>query len=146
MATTKQKKLAKVIVANAIVDKPLNSSQMLAKVGYAETVAKHKQKDILESDGVKEELRILGFDEATAKEVVSSILKNEAEESKDRLKAAEMVFKVHGSFKESEKPQEKSTITYNFIQNTAIQADIKLLEDAIKTKLLNAHETPTENN
>ncbi len=34
-------------------------------------------------------------------------------------------------------PEAKTNITYNFIQNTAIQADIRKLEDEIKRKLLN---------
>lgn len=96
--TQKQKKLAKVIVENAILDKPLNASEMLANVGYKETVAKHKQKEIIESEGVQTELILLGFDEITAKEVVSTILTNEDNEPRDRLKAADMVFKVHGSY------------------------------------------------
>lgn len=39
-------------------------------------------------------------------------------------------------------PESKGNVTYNFIQNTAIQADIKQMEEAIKAKLLgNATET-----
>ena len=48
MATTRQRKLAKVIVENLQVDKPLNAGQMLEKVGYSKSVAEAKLKDILE--------------------------------------------------------------------------------------------------
>ncbi len=143
MATIRQKKLANAIVDNLQAKKPKNKQELLVSVGYDELTAEKNSKQVIEAVGVQEELKVLGFDEATAKGVVSGILNDEANEPKDRLKAAEMVFKVHGSFKESEKPQEKSQITYNFIQNTAIQADIKQLEDAIKEKLLNATETKT---
>ena len=46
----------------------------------------------------KEALEELGFNENTAKEVVGSILKDETIEPQHRLKAAEQVFKVHGSY------------------------------------------------
>lgn len=47
---------------------------------------------------VQEELRKLGFDSNNAKRVISEILNNEEMEPKDRIKAAENVFKVHGDY------------------------------------------------
>ena len=44
------------------------------------------------------ELKKLGFDSNNAKRVVSQILNDESAEPKDRLKASEMVFKVHGDY------------------------------------------------
>lgn len=98
MATLKQKKLARNIVENAKRDKPLNKQELVASVGYSIPSAEHKATEILESKGVKEELEELGFNEGNAKRVVGKILDSDSEESKDRLKAAEMIFKVHGSF------------------------------------------------
>lgn len=144
MATIRQKKLAKAAVENIDAVKPLNKQDLVVSVGYSELSGEKKATEILQSKGVQKELKILGFDEQTAKEVVSSILKNEDEESKDRLKAAEMVFKVHGSFKESEIPPEKSNTSYTFIFNAETQSEIRKIEATIKEKLL--HHVPQENN
>lgn len=97
MATLKQKKVAKAIVENYDNENFLTSGQILEKVGYSPNMVKNP-KMVLESAGVQEELARLGFDEQTAKEVVGTILTDETNEPKDRLKAAEMVFKVHGTF------------------------------------------------
>lgn len=97
MSTVKQKKVAKALVENLSTDKPLPIGQVLKSVGYG-TGLQTQPKRVLESEGVLQELAILGFDEQTAKGVVSEILTDETNEPKDRLKAAEMVFKVHGTF------------------------------------------------
>lgn len=47
---------------------------------------------------IQEELRKLGFDSNNAKRVISEILNDETIEPKDRIKAAENVFKVHGDY------------------------------------------------
>lgn len=97
MATTKQKRVAKLIIDNLSIDKPLNGGEMLEKVGYSEGIQKYPSR-VLDSEGVQEELRSLGFHEDNAKRVVGEILDSTEEQSQVRLKAAEMVFKVKGSF------------------------------------------------
>ena len=47
---------------------------------------------------IVEELRKLGFDSNNAKRVVAEILNGDEEESRDRLKAAEQVFKVNSDY------------------------------------------------
>ncbi len=96
MATVRQKKIARLVVENATLDKPLNAGQMLEKVSYGK-ISKQPSR-ILESKGVKEELRILGFTEDAAKSVVSEILNNKKVDPNARLKAADQVFKVHGTY------------------------------------------------
>jgi len=54
--------------------------------------------ELLTFPNVQEELRKLGFDSNNAKRVVSEILNDDGAEPKDRLKAAEMVFKVNSDF------------------------------------------------
>lgn len=71
---------------------------MLEKVGYSKTMAKAKTKDVLESVGVQEELRAMGFTEENAKTVVQDIMLDVEKDANARLKAADMVFKVHGSY------------------------------------------------
>lgn len=98
MSTLRQKKLAKALVENTQREEPLNKEQLVGSVGYSELSAEHKATEIIESKGVQEELKILGFDEDTAKRVVAEILDNPDLKPEPRLKAAEMVFKVHGTF------------------------------------------------
>lgn len=98
MATLKQKNLAREIVNNVRSPRIKTASELLVSAGYDETTAAASPGRTIEQKGVKEELAKLGFDENTAKEVVATILSDEGEEARDRLKAAEMVFKVYGSF------------------------------------------------
>lgn len=97
MSTAKQKKVAKLIIANATLDKPLNGGEMLEKVGYSDGIAKYPSR-VLDSDGVKEELAVHGFTPEAAKTVVSKIMNDDLVEPNARLKAADMTFKVHGSY------------------------------------------------
>ena len=107
MSTQKQKKVAKLIVENASLDKPLNGGEILEKTGYAPGVIKNP-KDILESEGVQEELEVLGFTEANAKKVVQQIMMSEETDDNARLKAADMVFKVKGTYAPEKKKIEGS--------------------------------------
>lgn len=97
MATTKQKKLARAIIENAVAEQPLNKQQLVESVGYSVLTADRASKDIIGSRGVRSELVLLGFNEDTAKDVVAEILIG-GENDTVKLKAAEIVFKVHGTF------------------------------------------------
>jgi len=96
MPTPKQQKLAEELIENSQREKPLNKKALLEKVGYTTNVAESKASDIIESDGVLEALANLGFHEDSAKRVVAEIL-NTGEDN-NRLKAADMIFKVQGSY------------------------------------------------
>lgn len=98
MSTIKQQKLAKVVVGNLDATQPLNRQEMLVSVGYAESVATGKPKEIFDSKGLKEALHKMGFNSDNANRVVAEILNDETNEPKDRLKAAELVYKVQGDF------------------------------------------------
>lgn len=97
MPTTKQKKIAKLVVENSTLDRPLNGGQMLEKVGYAEGLQKSPSR-VLESEGVQEALADLGFTEDNAKRVVTEIMLNPDADNSSRLKATDQVFKVQGSY------------------------------------------------
>lgn len=98
MATVRQKRLARAIVKNSIADKPLNKQELVESVGYTETSGKKKSSEILESKGVVQELELMGFTEANAKSVVQEILLDKESDKHSRLKAADMVFKVEGTY------------------------------------------------
>lgn len=95
--TQRQKKVAKLIVENMSSTNPLNKGEILADVGYS--IGMQKQPSVvIESDGVQNELKLLGFTEENAKLVVGKILNDEEVEPNARLKAADMTFKVHGTY------------------------------------------------
>lgn len=111
MATTKQKRVAKLIIENATLDKPLNGGQMLEKVRYSKGMQIQPSR-VLESVGVKEALNDYGFNEDNAKKVVSEIMLNNKERADSRLKATDQVFKVHKSYGEG---GDKPIVTINII-------------------------------
>ncbi len=119
MATIKQKRIAKLIIENATLDKPLNGGQMLAKVGYAKSMHKAKVNDVLESEGVKEELEANGFTEENAMKVVQEIMLNTKVEPNARLKATDQVFKVRGTY-----APEKKAIAHLFAPTEEEKAKI----------------------
>jgi len=108
MPTTKQKKVAKAMVKNMAKDKPDSAGQVLKSVGYG-TGLQTQPKRVLESEGVQEELQILGFTEENAMTVVSEIMLNPKAQDNNRLKAAEQVFKVTGSYA----PEKKAVVNLN---------------------------------
>lgn len=95
--TTRQRKLAQVIIENSAIDKPLNSGEMLAKVGYSKNLVKQPGR-IIESEGVQEALNEYGFTEDNAKRVVAEILLDKKQRGETRLNAADKVFKVRGTY------------------------------------------------
>lgn len=97
MPTIRQKKLARAVVDNLSQEKPLNKQELVASVGYSELTADRRAKDMLESPGVVAELVSFGFNEDKAKEVVAGILIG-GENDTVKLKAADMIFKVNGTY------------------------------------------------
>lgn len=97
MSTIRQKKLANAIIENLVAKQPLNKGELVESVGYSVKSAEKKTNEIINSKGVQQELVAFGFNEDKAKEVVAEILVA-GENDTVKLKAAEMIFKVQGSF------------------------------------------------
>lgn len=139
MATVKQKKIAKLIIENEALDIPLNAGQMLEKVGYSHNLVKQPGR-VIESEGVKEALNEYGFSEDNAKRVVAEILLKKEAADKDRLKAAEQVFKVHGSYA----PEKSITAHVELKEHTP---ETELLaneyEERLRTKMIHGNTTGT---
>ena len=127
MPTARQKKVAKLIVENVTLDKPLNGGEMLEKVSYSKGIQIQPSR-VFESEGVKEALADLGFTESNAKMVVSEILLNDKVEPNARLKAADQVFKVHGSYA----PEKSASVNVN-IEKSDI--DLEKLASELAKKL-----------
>lgn len=133
MPTIQQEKLADGIIANSKRAKPLNKKELLVSVGYAESTASVKPKEIIEQKGVIEALETRGFSVAEAKQVVGSILTSKKAQDKDKLKAADMVFKVHGAYV-PEMPKSDGD-TYNFFLNPRVQEATGDYEQRLKEAL-----------
>lgn len=131
MTTVRQKKVAQKIVENATLDKPVSSGQVLKSVGYG-TGLQNQPKRVLESDGVKEELAILGFDEDSAKSVVKDILQTGKEEN--RLKASDMIFKVQGSYAPERRVNLNAKV--DMTENKEAQELAEEYEEKLRAKLL----------
>jgi hypothetical protein len=130
MATQNQKKIAKLIIENATLDQPLNGGEMLEKVGYSPNLVKQPGR-VLESDGVQEELEKYGFTEDNAKMVVMEILLNGDADANPRLKAADMVFKVKGSYA----PEKKDITTGgDKLPNTDLDKLAEIMAQNLKEK------------
>jgi len=69
---------------------------LLADAGYSLSNSEKNSKAIIMSPGVQNALVELGFNENTAKAMVGEILLNGNEQN--RLRAAELVFKVFGTY------------------------------------------------
>lgn len=127
--TVKQKKIAQLIIENATLDKPLNGGEMLAKAGYSSNLYKQPSR-VLEADGVRQALDDYGFNEDAAKKVVASILSDEDVEPRDRLKASEIIFKVHGSYA----PEKSVNVNVDITDGENIKALTEKLNETYKNQ------------
>ena len=131
MSTIRQAKLAKAIVENLDRPEPKNKKELLVSSGYTESSAESVPGRIIEQQGVQEELIRLGFTEDNAKQVVAQILNDSSVEPNSRLKAADMTFKVHGSYapEKSVQMQVRADLTPNPKRKELVEEfERKLLE------------------
>jgi hypothetical protein len=98
MSTLRQKELAKAIVENVKNGNKKTAGELLEDIGYAKSTSEAIPGEIIGSEGVQQALAELGFTEDRAKRVVAKIMNDEGAEPNARLKAADMTFKVHGSY------------------------------------------------
>lgn len=97
MPTIKQRRVAKGLIDNLAAKKPSTQKEIIEAAGYSPKTASNAATQIMQNEGVKESLISFGFNEERAKEVVAEILVA-GENDTVKLKAAEMIFKVHGTF------------------------------------------------
>lgn len=130
MPTVKQRRVAKLIIENTALDKPLNGGEMLEKVGYAKGLIKTPSR-ILESEGVREALAEAGFTEENAKSVVAEILLNPDADDGHRLKAAEQVFKVTGAYA----PEKRLTASVDLTPKSDTEEQLEALRQEYVRRL-----------
>jgi hypothetical protein len=97
--TPRQRRAARIMVDVAMGLRPdiKNQGQIVVEAGYSPAIEKSPH-DVLNTTGVNNALADNGFSPETAKNVVKSILEDSKAMHKDRLRAADMVFKVHGTY------------------------------------------------
>lgn len=141
MTTIRQRKLAQAIIENSTREKPLTKKELVVSSGYAEMSAESSSGFLIDQQGVKDALNEYGFTEDNAKRVVAEILLNEDESGKNRLKASELVFKVHGTFA----PEKSLTVTMNgTIENEDEGTSLaEEYEEKLRNKMLDGNITGT---
>lgn len=130
--TIRQRRAAQLIVDTARGKSRLKTdAEIVEAAGYALS-NKDAPNKVLETPGVMTALDELGFTSENAKKVVQKILNSEEAEHRDRLKAADMVFKVKGDYVADQNTKENNA---NPIIYAKIEQHIHLFEDQIKKAL-----------
>ena len=97
MPTLKQRKVAKALLDNALIDNPPTMGEMLEKVGYAKSVAEAKPGEIIDSQGVKDALAEYGLTE----ELITTALVHDIENKpKNRLGELRLGAELLGKLKQ----------------------------------------------
>lgn len=103
VSTVKQMKLGHELAKDLrSKGKPRNKKELMVAAGYSQSTAEASPHVIFEQPGTINAIEVAleshGFTEVRAKTIVAEILEKSFAEDKDRLKAAELIFKVQGSF------------------------------------------------
>jgi hypothetical protein len=103
VSTIKQMKLGRELAKDLkSLKKPRNKMQLMVASGYSETHARHSPHVVFKQPGTINAINVAleqeGFTTENAKRVVQNILNQAHAENKDRLKAAELIFKVEGAY------------------------------------------------
>lgn len=134
--TLKQKRAAKAIAENALIDKPRNLGEVLAGVGYGKIVQDPRR--ITESIGFKQALHDLGLTEEL---ITTSLVSDIRDKPKNRLGELKLGAELLGMVKkEDDSSKENSGNTYNFLFNAETQASIAEIESKIKARLIQSHD------
>lgn len=135
MATIRQKRVAKLIIENSTLDKPLTGGEIVESSGYGVSMKKNPQV-VLNSEGVEETLELYGFTEDNAKKVVSEIMLNPEADNNARLKATDQVFKVEGSYAAEKSMALNVNIEARNLGNEDLEAIRVKYEEELKAKLI----------
>lgn len=120
MPTRLQENLAEEIIKDTKrKGKPRNKKELVVSSGYSVESANSSAHIIIEQKGVQEALAARGFSLERAKEVVGEILDDNKAQNKDRLKAADMVMKVHGAYAPEATVVQGNT--YNIFMNPQVR-------------------------
>lgn len=119
--TLNQKKVAKLIVENLKNGKKISGKKILEEAGYGKGMGKHAGQ-VINSKGVKEELKNLGFTVDNAKNVLGKLIDDPNTEANVKVNVAKEIFKVHGTY-----AAQKQEISVNKELDEALNRLSKLL-------------------
>lgn len=129
-------------IANGEYKKHKTNKKFLESVGYSPKSAATATGRILNTIGVQQELKKLGFNVEAAKAVVAQILEDEEAKHRDRLKAAEEIFKVQGAYA----PEKKLNVNVSINANPKAREIAAKYEEELKQNLLNENDNNRDNN
>lgn len=104
----KQKKIARMIIENLQLAHPLSGGDLVENSGYGKMMRMYPGR-ILESKGVKKELRELGFSVEAADQVIWKML-HKARKEETRIKAAQEVYKRLGAYEDTKQGAPKAAV------------------------------------
>jgi ribosome maturation protein Sdo1 len=116
MPTQLQRKLAKRIVETADQVPPISKGDLLESAGYSRETANASAERQITLKGTQQALQELGFHPDAAKQVVQEIL-HRGKSEKNRLTAADMVFKVSGTYA----PEKRLNVNVDIDQDAATE-------------------------
>jgi hypothetical protein len=147
----RQRKLAKALVENAILDNPKTLGEVVESAGYPATAGLHPKKIIMQK-GTQEALREMGLKDALIKQGIDPhkiarkidvLLEALDKEGNPDYTAIDKGLKhATGIYGVTEEPKETGS-TYNFFFNPEIQEKIKVYEAQIKEVLSNVQPPKT---
>lgn len=118
--------------------------EMVRAAGYSEYVSLKVPGVTIDSHGVKEVLKEkYGFTEDNAKKVVADLMLDEEQDGNVRLKAADMTFKVHGSYA-PEKTMQQSVNVEGSPQDYVEAEKLRLEYEEKLRKQIEEPESPPE--
>lgn len=131
---SRHKQVAKALLENLAQGSPLTRQELLVeKVNYTPMTAQSQGESIITHPMVQQELAEQGFTEANAKKVSGNILLDEEAANKDRLRAAELAFKVFGTF-----AAEKHVSTNLNVNAEATPTELRAIIEESEAKMLSA--------
>lgn len=130
--TPRQRKGAKAVIENLTSENPKSLGAVLDSVGYGKIVQDPQR--ITESPGFKQALAELGL---TDELITTSLVNDIKDKPKARLGELKLGAEILGMVKrEDSNDKPKVNNTYINIFNPETQADIKLMEEKIKARLI----------
>lgn len=131
--TVRQRRAAKAIIENRLLDKPKSEGEILENVGYSNGISLTPSM-VTQSSGFKKALAEFGLTEEL---ITTSLVEDIKAKPKSRVKELGLGADILGMRKrEEESPKNNSISTYNFIFSKEVQNDVKKLEESIKEKLM----------
>lgn len=137
MATTKQQRLAEVIVENQFIDKPLTAGQMLEKVGYSDNLIKQPGR-VIAAEGVQKSIAELIPDDLLIrkhKELLELTDKDGYMDVQGVTKGLDMAYKLKGSYAAEKSTSVNVNVDVNKTDKSELEAMREKFEEQLKQQL-----------